>query len=194
MVGTDLGTVNGYVPQLALILNKRAIKRGHFILSAGGESTYYIDCRLISMCYDGLMAIGNALVNHFLIAGLKPTVVCGPESAGIPLVSAVVLASPAFGYGYDLEGCFTRKEVKGHGTKQAIEGYQPGPADRVLMVEDVATSGASLLKSIEVVRATGATIIAATSLVDKLQGAGEKIHQAGVPYAALLTVKDLGLV
>lgn len=192
MIKTDSDVMVTPLNKLREVIMRRAVKHGHFKLSAGGESTYYIDCRKMSLAPDGMAAIGQAIVTYLSNAEIVPDIVCGPESAGIPVVSAVVSYYERYTM-YLVEGAFVRKEIKEHGTRSPIEGCDIKDSSKVLMVEDVATSGTSLLKAITAVQQAGAVVVAAVVLVDRLQGAREKIEQLGVPYRAMLTVNDLGL-
>lgn len=187
----DPGTMTDTVERLKNVVLSRAVSRGDFKLSSGARSSYYIDCRRVTMSYAGLFLAGDAIVKCVLCARLDPDVVCGPESAGIPLACAVTMAADK-SY-LSIEGCFVRKESRGHGMGKMVEGYPVHGGSRVLMVEDVVTTGSSLIRAIEAVRATGASVVGAVVLVDRLQGAGEKIEGMGVPFHALMTIKDLGL-
>lgn len=180
------------VESLKNVLLERAIMRGKFTLSSGGESDFYINCRKASMSYEGMVAIGNCIVNYVAANALNIGVVAGPEAAGIPLVSAALMVGHPSSYRFN--GCFVRKGLREHGTKSMIEGYVPTSLDRVLLVEDVVTRGDSVIRALEVVRLTGATVVGVVALVDRLEGAGEKILSTGVPFAAFHDLTTLGLV
>ena len=180
------------VESLKNVLLERAIMHGNFKLSSGGHSTFYINCRKASMSYDGMVAIGNCIVNYVVANGLNVGVIAGPEAAGIPLVSAALMVGHPSSYRFN--GCFVRKGIREHGTKNMIEGHMPTSADRVLLVEDVVTKGDSVIRALDEVRLTGATVVGVVALVDRLEGAGEKILGTGVPFAAFHDLTTLGLV
>ncbi len=179
------------IESLKKVLLERAILRGKFTLSSGGESNFYINCRKASMSYDGMLAIGNCIVNYVALNSLNVGVVAGPEAAGIPLVSAALMVGHPSSYRFN--GCFVRKGIREHGTKSMIEGYTPTSIDRVLLVEDVVTKGDSVIRALEALQLTGATVVGVVALVDRLEGAGEKILSSGVPFAAFHDLTTLGL-
>ena len=86
-----------------------------------------------------------------------------------------------------------RKQAKGRGTNQRVEGAEIGPGVRVLLVDDVVTTGGSTLEAYEVVRETGAEVVGATTLVDRGETARARFQAAGVPYFPVLTYRDLGI-
>ena len=109
----------------------------------------------------------------------------------VPLATAVAVASQA--QGRPLPAFFVRKQAKEHGARKLVEGLAPGEtlnAKRVVILEDVTTTGGSSLKAIEAVRAEGAIIERVIVVVDRLEGAAETFKAAGVPFQALLTTTD----
>lgn len=88
---------------------------------------------------------------------------------------------------------FVRKEPKGRGTGRWIEGYQVGAGDRVLIVEDATTTGASALKAVDIVEQHGAEVVAAVTLIDRGDRAAEAFAERGVPWFPLATYRDLGI-
>ena len=93
----------------------------------------------------------------------------------------------------DRDWFVVRKEPKGRGTNKLIEGCEISPATRVLLVDDVVTTGGSIRKALAAIEAEGATVVAAATLMDRGETAGKFFTARGVPYAALVTYKDLGI-
>jgi orotate phosphoribosyltransferase len=120
------------------------------------------------------------------------------QGAEFDAVGGLTLGADAFSTGIamltDKKWFVVRKQVKDHGKGQRVEGAALGPGIRVLLVDDVVTTGGSILDALEVVLATGAEITLAVTLVDRGDAAAKKFADLGVPYQPLITYKDLGIV
>jgi orotate phosphoribosyltransferase len=115
----------------------------------------------------------------------------GLEMGAVPLASAVAATSHA--RGRPLPAVFVRKQAKEHGAKKLVEGLAPGETlrgKRVVVLDDVTTTGGSACKAIEALRAEGAVIDRVISVVDRLEGAAATFEAAGIPFTALLTTAD----
>jgi orotate phosphoribosyltransferase len=142
-----------------------AVKTGEFTLSSGKKSDFYVDCRKISLHPQGSKLIGKIILDK--INGLKVDSIGGLTLGADPVASAAVTLG-------DIPGFIVRKKEKSHGTKQKIEGHiQSGW--NVVIVEDVATTGASALQAIEAAEAAGAKVIKVISVVDREEGAAEAL-------------------
>jgi orotate phosphoribosyltransferase len=112
-------------------------------------------------------------------------------------VGGLTLGADAYATGIAIEGdkkwFVVRKKPKDHGTKQRIEGTHLGTGVRVLLVDDVVTTGASILEAYEQVKATGADVVLAVTLVDRGDEAAKRFADIGVPYKPLITYHDLGI-
>jgi orotate phosphoribosyltransferase len=167
-----------------------AYEKRKVVLSSGRESDFYIDTKQAS-----LTAEGHALVGRLVLAEIRRH---WPEARGVggltmgadPIASAVALTSflieppgiPAF---------YVRKEPKGHGTAQWIEGRKSLPAGtKVAVVEDVVTTGASTLKAVERIRAEGLVPLGVVALVDRQEGGREAVEAQGIVLQALFTRSD----
>ncbi len=109
----------------------------------------------------------------------------------VPLATAVSVTS--YARGQPLPAFFVRKQAKEHGARKLVEGLAPGETlrdKRVVILEDVTTTGGSSMKAIEAVKAEGAVIERVISVVDRLEGAAETFKAAGIPFQALLTAAD----
>ena len=120
------------------------------------------------------------------IEGFKVEAVGGLVMGAVPIVAVVCAKSfPQ----RPLQGFFFRKEAKDHGTAKRIDGNLAAGA-RVVILEDVTTTGASALLAVEAVRAAGAEVVAVVTVVDRMEGAAEAFAAAGVRFEAILTRDD----
>jgi orotate phosphoribosyltransferase len=174
--------------RLLQLLKERALIFRKVTLSSGESSNYYIDGKMVLMHGESAALIGDIL--YELTRELNLDAIGGPEIGAIPMATAAVLRYHQAGH--KMEGFSVRKEVKQHGTQKRIEGrFQPG--FRVAIVEDVMTQGTSALQAIEGVRQAEGKIERVICLVDRLQGAREKIESLGLSFSPLFTIRDLGV-
>lgn len=170
--------------RLARLLVEKSYREGDFVLASGRRSDYYFDCRVTALHAEGSWLIGmlfNDLLKDMDIKGVG-----GMTLGADPLVSATTVLSHV--QGRPLHGLLVRKEAKGHGTGQFVEGlgnFQPG--DKVAMLEDVVTTGGSLLKACERVRAAGLDIAAVCAILDREEGGRGKLREAGYELRAIFT-------
>jgi orotate phosphoribosyltransferase len=154
-----------------------------FALSSGGSSHDYVDGKFAVAAGPTLVQVARALV---AVAEVEFDAVGGPTMGADALAVAVAVVT----------GCAwfsVRKEPKGHGRGSWIEGARLGPGDRVLMVEDVVSTGASLLRAADRVGELGAEVVAASALLDRSPAVADRFAAAGVPWRPLLTWADLGI-
>ncbi|HOA51386.1 MAG: orotate phosphoribosyltransferase [Thermogutta sp.] len=171
-----------------LILQK-ALHFGQFTLASGKTSTYYLDCRKITLDPEGARLVGEGILD-ILLQSSFPDAVGGMAIGADPITAAVVTMSAV--RGTPIRGFMVRKEPKGHGTQQYIEGpVEPG--DRVAILEDVLTTGGSALKAIERAVAFGLHVTQVIGIIDRLEGAGQAFAERGYPFAALFTIRDFGI-
>ena len=174
--------------RLARILKEKSYREGDFVLASGRRSDYYFDCRVTALSAEGSWLIGS-LFND-LLADLAIRGVGGMTLGADPLVSATTVIS--WERGRPLHGLLVRKEAKGHGTGQFVEGLGNfAPGDSVAMLEDVVTTGGSLLKACERVRDAGLEIAAVCAILDREEGGREAIAEAGYNLLSLFTRKEL---
>jgi len=176
-------------PKLVEVLKHKSLKRGHFVLSSGKSSTYYIDGRITSMDPQGVTLIAEAILNE--IKDLPVDAVGGMDMGATPIVGA--LACRSYLAGTPMPVFVVRKEVKSHGTMKLIEGQIPPAPCNVVIVDDVVTSGESILKAINAAEAHGAKVLLAISVLDRNAGATENLQKRGIPYRPLATLADLGI-
>ena len=177
-------------PRLAELLEKKSLRRGSFTLASGRHSTYYIDGKLTSMDAEGAMTIAAAILQE--IKDLPVDAVGGMDMGATPIIGAV--AAESFRANRPLPTFVVRKEVKAHGTMKEIEGPIPQQPCNVVLVDDVVTTGDSILKAITAVQKAGHKVLLAISVLDRNAGAAEALKQRGIPYRPLATLADIGVV
>jgi orotate phosphoribosyltransferase len=172
--------------RLRSLLIEKALTRGHFILASGAESSYYLDVRKVSMDPEGAWLIATLMLEA--LAGDEIEGVGGPVLGAAPIVGAI--AAESFRTGRPLPAFLVRKEAKGHGTGQLIEGVFPAGRP-VALVEDVVTAGGSVIKAVEAVEALGSPIRRVVAVVDRGAGGREALEARGIPFTALFPVARL---
>lgn len=172
------------------LLLERSVKRGHFVLASGRTSTYYIDCRLTTMSAHGLSLIGRLGLAALREHGWTPRSVGGLTMGADPVAYAIAAASVTAAPIVDAFS--VRKEAKAHGTGRRVEGNFTG-GDKVVVVEDVITTGGSALQAIEAIRAEGGDVLGILAVVDREEGGRSTLEAAGWKVIALTTATRLGL-
>ncbi len=174
--------------RLIALLRERSFERKKVILASGKESDFFIDCK-----QSVLTAEGHALVGELMFQMLSDLPECdavgGVELGGCPLASAVSLVS--FQKGRPLPALYVRKARKDHGSTKLVEGDRSmSPGIRVVLLEDVITTGGSSLRAVEALTAAGARVVGIAALVDRLEGGAEAIKAAEVPLQSLACRDD----
>lgn len=176
--------------RLLELLKAISFERRKVVLSSGKESDFYIDCKRTALTAEGHYLVGRLFFEA--ISRETPDVVgAGGLTLGAdPLASAVALTS--FLQKKPIHAFIVRKEPKGHGTGQWIEGMSQVPkGSRVAILEDVVTTGASTIKAIERAELEGLKVARCYALVDRLEGGREAVEQTGHKLTTLFTRKDL---
>jgi orotate phosphoribosyltransferase len=172
--------------RLRELFQQRAIQFGDFTLSSGRKSRYYINSKLVLFHSEALALLGECL--YAASADLDCQAFGGMEIGAIPMTAAVLLAYHQ--RGQSREGFLVRKQAKEYGSRERLEGrVQAG--DRVVVLEDVLTTGQSVAQVIEVVEARGASVVRVVAICDRLQGAARTLARYDVH--ALFTIRDFGL-
>jgi orotate phosphoribosyltransferase len=171
------------------LLIERSYAKKKVVLSSGRESDFYVDCKKTVLLAEGHWLVGRLLFSAIRAAHPEVAGVGGLTLGADPLASAVSLVSHLGGA--PLHAFLVRKEPKGHGTGQWVEGLSAfSRGAKVAVVEDVITTGASTIKAIERARAEGLDPVAAFALVDRQEGGREAIEALGVKVHALFTRED----
>jgi orotate phosphoribosyltransferase len=173
--------------RLLELFKERAVSFGRFTLASGRESTYYINSKKAIFNAETLGLLGEQIWE--LTRDLNVQAMGGLEVGAIPMACAAALRYHQ--EGRTLEGFFVRKEVKKHGSRDRIEGVLHA-GWRVVVLEDVITSGASVMQAVTEVELAGAHVAAVICIVDRLEGAQDLL----VPrynYLPIFTIRDFGI-
>lgn len=170
------------------LLAQRSARRGTFTLASGKQSDLYIDCRLTTMHPEGLALIGPLGLHAIGERGWHPDAVGGLTLGADPVSYAIAYASQLAGM--PTRAFTVRKEAKTHGTGKLIEGpYTAG--DRVVVIEDVITTGSSALRAVDAVRAAGGIVVGVLAVVDREEGGREAIEAASVEVETLARAAEI---
>ena len=173
--------------KLLYLLAQLAYCEGSFTLTSGRQSSYYINCKPVTLHPQGAYLAGSLL--HRLLPP-ETAAVAGMTLGADPLVTAVSLAS-LYAQPANLAALIVRKEPKAHGTQAWIEGPELPAESRVWILEDVVTTGGSALKVVERVRAAGYRAEGILALVDRQEGAEARFCQMGIPFRRLFTLEEV---
>lgn len=166
---------------------ERSFRLGNFTLASGRKSDFYIDCRVTTMHAEGQVLLGQVGCDALAAAGWTPDVIGGLTMGADPI--AYAMAGESFRRGDPMHAFSVRTRVKRHGTGRRIEGCFESGA-RVLIVEDVITTGGSALQACETVREEQGTIIGVLAAVDRQEGGSEAIRSAGFDVVSLFGVDE----
>ena len=146
------------------LIKERAYKHGQFTLSSGVESEHYINCKPVTLCCEG-----NALCSHLMMQHVEDDAkaVGGLTLGADPLVCGI--AQRAYYAGKHIDALIVRRNPKGHGTKEVIEGHKPPKGSIVTVLEDVTTTGSSAIKAVNVLRDAGYTVNRVVTIVDRME-------------------------
>ena len=175
--------------RLLELLTQLAYEKRKVVLSSGRESDFYIDTKQATLSAEGHYLVGRLVLAEAraLVSDLQG--VGGLTMGADPIASAVSLTS--FLAGQPVPAFYVRKEPKGHGTNQWVEGKKGLPASaRVCVLEDVVTTGASTLKAVERVRSEGFRVLGVVALVDREEGGRGAVEGAGVALRVLFRRSD----
>lgn len=172
---------------LELLFNEsfRYSAEGSFQLSSGKKTSYYIDCKKVSLDAEGATLIGREIFER--IKGLPVAGVGGMTLGADPIATAISVIS--FLENHPIQAFIVRKTPKTYGSKQQIEGNLHQGA-KVVVVEDVVTTGGSTLRTVEALENAGYTVLKIIALVDRKEGGREAIAKTGIPFESLFTIDD----
>ena len=167
--------------ELAERIKQAAYLEGDFVLRSGRRSNYYLDKYLFETQPEILAELGRL----FAVKADDADIIAGAELGGVALAAAAALASGK-------PFIIVRNAKKGYGTGKLMEGELPEKA-RVLLVEDIATTGGQVLEAAKVLTEAGATVTRIVCTIDRMEGARENVESAGLAFESLLTKDDLGI-
>lgn len=177
--------------RLIAIIKARSVETGRtFTLASGRTSDFYCNLKPTMLDPEGAFLIGALIAER--IASNKADMIGGLEMGAVPLATST--AALSFMRGEPLPAFFVRKQAKEHGTKSLVEGLPRGASlkgRRVVILEDVTTTGGSSIKAVHAVRADGADVVLVLTVVDRQEGAAEAFKAAGIPFASLVTAAEL---
>jgi len=183
-------TASPVIRELIGLVESKALKRGTFRLASGREASFYLDAKQVVLDAHGAMLVGRAILERLRSLGPLPAAVGGMSIGADPITSAVITMAGV--EGLPLKGFMVRKEPKDHGTKKYVEGpVEPG--QRVVIVEDVTTTGGSSLLAIDRVHEFGLVVERVVTVIDRLAGAKDAFAARGIPLESLVTIRDLGI-
>jgi orotate phosphoribosyltransferase len=176
--------------RLFVLLEKEALKRGNFVLSSGKTSNYYLDGRLITLSPEGAYLVAGIILE--MIKDKRIDAVGGPTIGADPIVGAVACLSHI--NKKPVKTFIVRKSAKAHGMQRKIEGPISGKNKKVVLVDDVATTGGALIEARDALNEIGVEADTAIVIVDRGEGAKENLEKAGLHLESIFHIKDFGLL
>ena len=180
----DIATIRS---RLLELFKARAVAFGDFTLASGKKSRYYINSKKVLFHGEAISLLGELLYDA--TRDLDIRAIGGLEVGAIPMATAAVLRYQQASR--TLEGFFVRKQAKGHGGQERVEGVLP-PGARVAVLDDVLTTGGSVVQAIQEVEKAGGTVAAVVCIVDRLEGARELLAPK-YDYRPIFTIRDFGV-
>ena len=181
--------INALKSKLFTLLNKEALKRGSFVLSSGKTSNYYLDGRVITLTPEGAYLIAYIILEMIKDKGIDA--LGGPTLGADPIVGAVAAISHI--EKIPLKTFIVRKATKEHGTQRQIEGPALQQGAKVLLIDDVATTGKSIIEAKEALDRAGIMADTAIVIVDRGEGASDNLAKVGLTLQSIFTIQDFGL-
>ena len=169
------------------MLAKKSFRLGEFQLSSGGTSDYYVDCRVTTLDARGVQLTGEVFLEEMKDQAWDPEAIGGLTMGADPIVVAVSITTGT------VHGFLVRKSEKQHGTGQRIEGFRKKGA-KVVIVDDVCTTGASTIQAIEAARQFGFEVIGAMCLIEREEAHGRPAVEkaaAPAPFIAIFTANEV---
>src|ERR1700693_5369828 len=173
--------------KLLSTLAQKSFRLGEFKLSSGGTSDYYIDCRTTTLDAKGSRLTGEVFLEEIRLRGWTPRAIGGLTMGADPIVVAVSVVSG------EVDGFLVRKAEKQHGTGQRVEGFREKDA-RVVIVDDVCTTGSSTVQAIEAPRDFGFKVVGAMCLVEREDAKGRpNVEKAAAPakFISIFTANEV---
>jgi orotate phosphoribosyltransferase len=175
--------------KLADIIYENSFGRGQITLASGRESNFYFDMKPSMLHPEGAYLMAREILEE--ASKVKAEYIGGLEMGAVPITGAVCLLSRECGQ--PMRGFFVRKAVKSHGAKRLVEGISPSDSlsgKRVVVVEDVTTTGVSASRAVAALKEAGANIILVITVVDRQEGAAEKFKVQNIPFKFLFRADE----
>lgn len=178
------------IEKLRLHIRTHSYREGDFTLASGAKSTFYINLKATTLHPEGAMMVGQAIAEQILKKGIVVDGVGGLTLGADPIATAVSIEG--FRLGKSWPAFIVRKESKSHGTRQFLEGQENlKPGAKLLILEDVVTTGGSSVQAIERVREAGYQVAGVFCIVDRLSGGEEAFRKQGVALHRLFTIDQI---
>lgn len=189
---TSISDIQNLKQRLKDIITRKSFSRGsEFQLASGRSSNFYFNMKPSMLDAEGATLIGELILTELTRRYIKPDYVGGLELGAVPIVTLV--AATSYEYENSIPAFVVRKAIKGHGTMQRIEGLEKDETlkgKKILIVEDVTTTGGSSMQVVDIVRKEGAEVALLLTLVDRQEGAEQTFVNANVPFASLFKASD----
>ena len=173
--------------RLLALLKKEALKKGKFVLSSGRISNYYLDGRIITLSPEGAYLVASIILE--LIKDNDIDAIGGPTLGADPIVGAVAALSHI--QRFPLKTFIVRKVAKVHGAQRQIEGPALNKKNRAILVDDVATTGKSLIEAKEALNKIGVRVDEAIVIVDRNEGAKENLAKKGLRLKSIFSRSEI---
>ncbi len=170
------------------LIRRESLIHGHFKLASGRESDYYLDCRRATLHPEGAVLTGHTILELLSDHAIQADAIGGLTLGADPIVTAV--AAISYLEKKPLPGFIVRKEMKAHGTQKRIEGIHEERISRVVIVDDVCTTGESTFEAIRAAEDAGLEVVAVVSLVDREEGGSERLREK-YRYFSVFTGREL---
>lgn len=174
--------------ELIDFFKERALKFGDFTLVSGRKASYYLDGKQVTLHARGLNLVSAGFLD--LLADVEYDAIGGMSMGADPIVGGMLALASS--QQPDLRGFLVRKEAKGHGTNKYVEGpVEPGM--KVVVVEDVVTTGGSALLAVDRIQEFGCEVVCVAGIIDRLEGGAANFASRGLDHRTLLTIRDFGI-
>ena len=170
------------------VIREHSLQLGDFVLTSGRKSSYYLDCRTTTLHPRGALLTARLMLRAIRDNEIEGEAIGGLTLGADPIVAAVAVVSEV--EGTPLPAFIVRKETKMHGARRQIEGWTGSTGSRVIVVDDVCTSGGSILEACDKVEAVGYKVAATLCVVDREEGGTEAVRSR-YPFFPIITAKDL---
>ena len=177
-----------YKRSLKALLKRKSVVKGTFTLASGRVSNYYLDCKLTTLDPHGAVLTGRTILGLLKSNHIQADAIGGPTVGADPIVTAV--AAMSYLEHEPLPAFFVRKERKSHGRQKQIEGIDLSQISKVVIVDEVCTTGESTIEALNAAKEAGLEILAVISLVDREEGGSEKLRKE-YNYLPIFTAKEL---
>jgi len=172
--------------QLFSLIKDNAFFKEKITLSSGKQSDYYIDARLITLTSEGAYLVASTILD--MVKNDNYDAIGGPTIGADPIVGAI--AALGFIYKKPIQTFIVRKKAKEHGKRRLIEGPELKPGSKVILIDDVATTGGSLVDAVNALRQEKVEVIKAIVIVDRQEGAEESLAEINCPLESIFKAEE----